>query len=44
MSRKTVLVTIDPHDHGPGFKRMLDNVMPGWKATADLLKKLPVLL
>ncbi|MFO7626919.1 MAG: SprT family zinc-dependent metalloprotease [Candidatus Fermentibacteraceae bacterium] len=32
------------HDHGPGFKHLLDTVMPDWKATADRLKNLPVLL
>jgi predicted metal-dependent hydrolase len=32
------------HDHGPGFKHLLDNVMPDWKTAADLLKNLPVLL
>ncbi len=32
------------HDHGAGFKHLLDTVMPGWKASADRLKNLPVLL
>jgi predicted metal-dependent hydrolase len=32
------------HDHGPGFKHMLDNFMPDWKEAATRLKNLPVLL
>lgn len=32
------------HDHGPGFKQLLARVMPDWKAAADRLKNLPVLL
>lgn len=32
------------HDHGPGFKLLLTSIMPEWKAEADRLKNLPVLL
>lgn len=32
------------HDHGPGFMRLLDGVLPDWRETRGVLRALPLLL